>query len=337
MPRLTLAVILIGTLLGQSAWAAEQFKFPTANHALVDGGGEDKFLVGTPGKPPGTGGFGCVRSDGWQMHEGLDIRALTRDKRDEPTDPVLATANGTVAYSSDKPGLSNYGRYVILRHQVEGLEIYSLYAHLSEIDPSIKPGKPVRAGDPVGVMGRSTNTRTPITKDRAHVHFELNLMLSDRFAQWHQKNAPEQRNDHGAFNGHNLVGIDPKSVFLQQKLLGDKFSLLAVIQKEPELCRVLVRATAFSYVKKYAPLVVRNPVAEKEGVAGYEISLDFNGVPIRLTPRAASEIKGGAKVQLLGVNEAEYKRNPCRKLVRQRNGKWELGHAGEQLIDLLLF
>ena len=37
----------------------------------------------------------AVRSDGWQIHEGLDIRCLQRDKHGEPTDPVMATADGT--------------------------------------------------------------------------------------------------------------------------------------------------------------------------------------------------------------------------------------------------
>ena len=39
-------------------------------------------------------------------------------------------------------------------------------------------------------------------------------------------------------------------------------------------------------------LVLPNPVAEKEGVAGYEIALNYNGVAFALMPRAASEIKG---------------------------------------------
>ena len=53
---------------------AQPFQLPTANHALFDAGGEERFFVGTVGKPWTTGTFGCVRSGGWQMHEGLDIR-----------------------------------------------------------------------------------------------------------------------------------------------------------------------------------------------------------------------------------------------------------------------
>ena len=45
-------------------------------------------------------------------------------------------------------------------------------------------------------------------------------------------------------------------------------------------------------------LVLRNPVAEKEGVAGYEIALNYNGVAFALMPRAASEIKSARKISI---------------------------------------
>ncbi|HWH71271.1 MAG TPA: M23 family metallopeptidase, partial [Candidatus Sulfotelmatobacter sp.] len=127
-----------------SLWAlglsAQPFQLPTANHALFEKGGAERFFVGTVGKPWMTGTFGCVRSEGWQVHEGLDIRCLQRDKHGEPTDPVLAAADGTVAYISTRAGLSNYGKYLVIRHQVEGLEVYSLYAHLSEIRSDLRVG-----------------------------------------------------------------------------------------------------------------------------------------------------------------------------------------------------
>jgi len=69
--------------------AQQPFQFPTANHALFEPNAEDKFFVGTVGKPWTSGCFGCVRTEGWQMHEGLDIRCLQRDKHNEPTDPIL--------------------------------------------------------------------------------------------------------------------------------------------------------------------------------------------------------------------------------------------------------
>jgi murein DD-endopeptidase MepM/ murein hydrolase activator NlpD len=329
--------IIVGLGLIAIAAQAQSFQLPTANRALFEQGGEERFFVGTVGKPWLSGTFGCVRSGGWQMHEGLDIRCVQRDKRGEPTDPVLAAADGTVVYISLRPSLSNYGNYLILRHQVERLEIYSLYAHLREVRRDLKIGQAVKAGEPVAIMGRTANTRETISKDRAHVHFELNLLVNDRFAIWHKKTAPDQRNDHGEWNGQNLLGIDPRPILVGQHEQGVKFSVLSFVRGQTELCRVLVRKSYFPWLKRYAPLIRSNPRAEQEGVAGYEIALNCNGVAFELIPRATSELKGKAKVQLLSVNEAEYHKNPGRRLVTKTGTRWELTSHGLSLMELLSY
>ena len=56
--------------------AAQPFRLPTANTALFEPGNEEKFYVGTTGKPWPSGTFGCVRSAGWQFHEGLERAGL---------------------------------------------------------------------------------------------------------------------------------------------------------------------------------------------------------------------------------------------------------------------
>ena len=315
--------------------AQTPFQFPTANHALYEVGAELKFLAPTaPDRAWTTGSFGCVRTDGWQMHEGLDIRSLQHDRRGEPTDSVLATADGTVMYVNAKAGDSNYGKYIVLRHIVDGLEIYSLYGHLSEIAAGISAGKSVKAGETIATMGR---TGQPITKDRAHLHFEFNIFVNDNFSAWFKKNLPGERNDHGLWNGQNLAGLDPRDILLAEHNPVKPFNLLTFLRSQTELCRVLVRATNFSYLKRYAPLVLKNPKADKEGVAGYEIVLNYNGVPFALLPRAASEIKGTSKIQLLSVNEAEYHAHPCRRLVIQHGSKWQLTEKGRREIEMLIY
>lgn len=331
-----LGCVLLLVVFGPLA-LAQPFQLPTANHALFEKGGEEKFFAGTVGKPWTSGCFGCVRTEGAQMHEGLDIRSITRDSRGEPTDAVMAVADGTVAYINARPSLSNFGNYIILRHSIGGVEIYSNYAHLREIRPGLKAGQSVKRGETIATMGRTANTREGISKDRAHVHFELNLFVNDRFPAWYKKNFPRQRNDHGLWNGQNLAGLDPQAILLEQRRSGAKFDLLRFIQNQTELCRVIVRAKDFSWLKRYAALVRSNPRAEKEGVAGYEVALNFNGVAFELTPRAASEIKGKSRFQLLSVNEAECRKNRCRRLVAQRGKGWELTHHGQLALDLLTY
>jgi murein DD-endopeptidase MepM/ murein hydrolase activator NlpD len=329
--------VALATVVLSSAVVLAQspFQFPTANHALFESGQELKFFAPTaPDKSWTSGSFGCVRSDGWQMHEGLDILHLQTDRHGEPTDPVMATADGTVVYVSIKAALSNYGKYIVIRHLVEGLEIYSLYAHLSEVQPGIAAGTPVKAGEVIATMGRTSNTSETINKERAHCHFELNMFVSENFGAWSRKNNPGERNDHGIWNGQNLNGLDPREILLAERNGG--FSLLNFLRSQTELCRVLVRSTSFPYLRRYAPLVLKNPRAEQEGVAGYEVALNYNGVAFALLPRAASEIKGTGRFQLLSVNESEYHAHPCRRLVVEHGGHWQLTDRGVRELELLV-
>ena len=330
-------ILLAAVCLGAGEARGQIFQLPTANRYLFDRKHQERFFAPTPGRDWESGTFGCVRNNGWRMHEGIDIRCLQHDARGEPADVVRATAGGVVAYVNRQPHLSNYGNYIILQHQIDGLEIYSLYAHLSQIRSDLRQGAAVSAGQPIGIMGRTTNTREQIGRERAHLHFELNLLINDRFPQWFKINEPGERNDHGLWNGRNLLGLDPRIVFLQQEWLGRNFNLLQFVRNQTELCRVFVHKADFPWVRRYTALVRRNPLAEKEGVAGYEISLNFNGLPYQLIPRAPSEVRIASKFHLLYVNAAEAQKNPCRKLVQSKGGRWEFGPQGMSLLDLLVF
>ena len=319
------------------AYGAEMFVLPTPNRTIFEPGAEDRYFAPTPGKDWRSGTFGCVRTDGWQMHEGLDIKHTKTDIRGEALDSIYAAVAGRIAYLNHNIGLSNYGKYVVLEHRLEGLTFYTTYAHLKEFAEGLSTGDQIRQGQVVATMGRTSNTRQAISKDRAHLHFEISLRLNDRYSSWHSANMKGYRNDHGNWNGRNFAGIDPRELLLKQHSLGSKFNLLEFLRSRSELCRVLVRDTRFPWLKENTALIRRNPVADREGVAGYEIALDFNGVPFLLIPKAKSEIGAGPKIELLSVNEKEQSLRPCRKLVRKQGEKWALGTNGSQLLDLLTY
>ncbi len=326
---------LLACLAGSAS--AQLFRLPTSNRALFEKGGEARFFAPTVGRPWTSGMFGCVRTDGMQMHEGLDILSVQRDRRGEPTDPVAATADGVVAYVNAKSGLSNYGRYLILRHVIEGLEVYSLYAHLAQIRSGLRPGVAVKAGETIGVMGRSSNTRSGIGKDRAHLHFEIALLLNDRFADWFKRRHPGERNDHGLWNGRNMAGLDPRRIFLDQQANGNGFTLRGFLRQQTEMFRVQIRDPRLAWARRHAVLVEPNPALGGQVPAGYELVFDYNGVPFRVIPKAAAELKGASKYRLASVNAAEQERNPCRKLVSRKGGAWELTSQGLSLLDLLSY
>lgn len=327
-----IALLLLSCM---AAARADVFILPTPNRALLESGPSEKFLVGTVGRPWPSGGFGCVRSDGLKMHEGLDIRCTQRDARGEPIDPVFASASGTVAYISDKPALSNFGRYIVLRHNIEGLQVCTLYAHLSSIASGLAAGQTVRQGQTIATMGRSTNTREGISKERAHLHFEIDFALNDRYASWHAQYRAGTRNDHGSWNGQNLAAVDPAPILRAAAREGASFSLVKHLRARKEAFRILARDSKFSFLRQYPALVKRNPAADREGAAGYQISFDFNGAPIELTPQAPSEIRSGPRIQLLSANREELEKNRCSRFVTYRNGQPELSNTGE-LRSLLL-
>ncbi|HEY1173299.1 MAG TPA: M23 family metallopeptidase [Verrucomicrobiae bacterium] len=337
MPPVVRTTLLALLILLPASLNAQPFILPSPNRAIYDPEGVTKYFAPTPGRDWRSGTFGCVRSEGWQMHEGIDILPLNRDKKGEPTDDVWAAADGTVAYINRKVALSNYGNYIILKHNIEGLEVYTLYAHLASVRSDLKIGQPVKSREVIGLMGRTANTRQAITKDRAHLHFEINFMVNDRFSEWHKSYLPGQRNDHGDWNGQNLIGVDPLEVLREQHKDGSRYSFLNYIRNQRELCRIVVRDNKFPWLARYIRLVRRNPLAEKSGIAGYEIALNYNGLPFQLIPRSAMEIPGKARIQLLSVNAEEQAKHPCRRLVSKKGNQWELTATGQKLIDLLVY
>src|SRR5205809_4518697 len=167
---------------------------PTDNDSLFSGGGAafyqyiERNYNGVKSTPWEGGRYGFVRDPTdtaggvvyTRFHEGIDIRPLHRDANGDPLDEVRAIAAGRVVHTSLVPGFSNYGKYVVLEHHWGGSNYYSLYAHLSSIQVHV--GEHVQQGDQLGIMGY---TGEGLNRARAHLHLELNLMLSRQFEAWH--------------------------------------------------------------------------------------------------------------------------------------------------------
>ncbi len=335
---LTKTVLLFVTAIygGNATGSSTPFELPTPNRAIFQDDAQEAYYAPTTVGTWKSGTFGCTRSQGWRIHEGIDIKSVKRNQQGEAKDPIFATADGTVVYINPSAGASNYGKYLVIRHTIEKIEVYSLYAHLSQIGSQLTEGSHVTQGQTIGVMGRTTNTSQGISQARAHLHFELNLFLNDRFNRWFKEHYGEKsNNDHGIYNGWNLVGINPSKIFHAQQAKGPSFSLRRFLRNRPELYRVLVPETDFAWLKRYPYLVRRNEVAERDGFAAYEVAFDYNGLPFLLIPRGPSEIDLPTKPRLLSVNEAEYKQHPCRELVRKSGDEWELTKNGRKRLKLL--
>ena len=335
--RMTGCLLLWGWIVLASAAVAGPFALPTTNRFLLEPGAEDRFFAPTAGRTWESGGFGCVRNDryGPRLHEGIDILTQIQDRQGEPVDPVLASADGVVAYVNRRAGESAYGIYVVLRHAIERLEVYTLYAHLGGVEPGIEAGVRVASGGRIGTMGRTANTRESIAKYRAHLHFEIALVIHDRFLDWYRESHPGSPNVHGNFNGLNLLGIDPAGVFREQERLGADFSLVAFLRGLPVMCRVVVRKADFPWVRRYRALVDPNPVAARDGTAGYELWLAFTGLPVRAIPRSAAELDALGPGPVVSVDPEVWESHPCGRVLARQGQGWTIQARGRELLELL--
>lgn len=102
-------------------------------------------------------------TDGRNIHMGIDIWAKAGE-------PVYAVLDGVIAYSKFQNDEGNYGGTVILKHMVEGQELYALYGHLSKKSVELHiQGEKKKRGDVIGYLGEeSENGNWP-----PHLHYQI--------------------------------------------------------------------------------------------------------------------------------------------------------------------
>jgi murein DD-endopeptidase MepM/ murein hydrolase activator NlpD len=293
--------------------------WPTPNDAYLRGAPLERFVQATASGEINSGLFGSTRSGGRQFHEGLDLFPLQRDARGEALDPIFAVMDGVVRHVSPREGASSYGRYVVLEHPEQSPPVYTLYAHLARIEPGVVPGRELRAGETLGLMGRSASGYT-IPKERAHLHLEIGVRMSDRFQEWYDSRGFGSRNEHGLWNGMNLMGLDPLEFYARRRA-GGLFRLDEVFAAQPVAVTVRVAATKEpDYVRRYPSLV--EPASAVTLAGGWEIDLGATGVPLRWRRLAAAEVAGWrtGEVRIVRVDEELLGANRGRKLVRTVRG-----------------
>ena len=331
MRRLTILFLLALTSHSALHAARINFVWPTPNKAWEQGRGIESFIQPTVSGDPESGLFGCARSGGAQFHEGLDIKSVQRDRRGEPTDPVFAAMDGVVRYVAHIAGESNYGRYIVLEHPGLTPAVYTLYAHLARVEPDIRPGATVKAGQVIALMGHSSSGSIP--RDRAHLHFEIGLRVADNFDLWYHVKKFGNRNEHGIWNGMNLMGFDPLD-FLRQWRAGRVDDFQQYLDRMHAVVRVRVVTTRVpDFIQRY-PALLQKPLPAGF-VGGWEIACNATGLPFAWTPLAASEVAGqkpGA-VEILSVDSGAARAFHCKSLVKVRHGSNEPGEDLDMMLQ----
>ena len=334
MRRAAIALWLAVPLAGLAQAGRVEFRWPTPNPAWAEGRSLADYVQATASGDPESGTFGCVRSAGLQFHEGVDIKAFAHDRRGEPADPVSAAMAGVVRYVNTRAGESNYGRYIVLEHPGLTPAVYTLYAHLARIEPDIRPGVAVEAGRVLGLMGR-TEGGSSIPKDRAHVHFEIGLRMCDNFEDWYRRRGFGSPNEHGLWNGMNLMGIDPLD-FLRQWRTHRVEDFQQYFDALKPVVRVRVVTTRVpDFIERY-PCLLRKPLPVGAVlVSGWEVECDFTGLPIRWTPLTAADVAGMAfgSVRIVAVDEPAVRAHRCKSIVRLHHGSYAPGGDLETMLQ----
>src|SRR5437660_6853030 len=260
---------------------------PTDNDTLFSGDGPafyqyiERDYKGVKSIPWEGGQYGFVRdpietSAGivyTRFHEGIDIRALRRDARGEPLDEVRAIADGKVVHTNPVPGYSNYGKYVVIEHRWDDSNYYSLYGHLSSI--AVQPGNAVKRGQTIAAMGY---TGAGLNQARAHLHLELNVMLSDRFEVWYNAFFKNDPNHNGIYNGMNLAGLDIARLYLALRK-NPSLSIPQFLREEETFYKVtLPKSRHFELPKLYPWMLVQS----RHEKSSWEISFARSGLPLQL-------------------------------------------------------
>lgn len=270
-------LILLASVI--STHAFELF-WPTEDNSFFKGANEEDFIQPTVSGKVISGTFGYVRNDGQKFHEGIDIKPIKRDKKYEAIDQIKAVMDGKVVHINTKAGNSSYGRYIVIEHFTKPA-IYSLYAHLKCVDRNIKKGCNVKGGQIIGIMGRSSNDGS-IPKNRAHLHFEMGVMLSTHFQKWYDNQKYGSKNLQGCWNGLNLIGYDPLDFYkkcrsAEIKSIDSYFNALS-----PAFTIRVLKPKVPNYIERY-PTLLTKPI-DRSALIGWDIDFTWFRLPFRWTP-----------------------------------------------------
>ena len=191
---------------------------------------------------------------------------LEKTRRGYAEDSIYAAMDGIVAHVNSVSAYSAYGKYLVLEHHKVVPKLYSLYGHLSSIEPGINKGTEIKVAQKIGKMGNSASYRIPL--NRSHLHFEIGLRLTDNFQSWYNLKKFTSPNRHGNFSGFNLVGFDPLPFY--SKYSKKAFTNpLEYINSLPKEAKIRVKTNRIpDFVKKRTHLCLNYTPKTKNGTDG---------------------------------------------------------------------
>jgi len=301
-----------GDVSPHSKSAGLDLVLPTDNDALFSGDGAafyqyvERNYKGEKSTPWEGGRYGFVR-----------------DANGEPLDEVRAIADGKVVHANLVPGYSNYGKYIVIEHRWDGSGYYSLYGHLSSI--RVHPGESVKRGQPIAIMGY---TGVGISRERAHLHLELDLMFSNQFEAWHDAFFRNDPNHNGIYNGLNLAGLDIARLYLALKE-NPWLTIPEFLSREETFYKVtLPNSRHFELPRLYPWMLAGKP----NQPTSWDVSFASSGVPLKIEPSGKHVTQ--PELGYVKKNSINYS-YLTRDIVAGHGANAQLSGYGAQLMRLL--
>ena len=186
----------------------------------------------------------------------------------------------------------------------------------------------MKRGQPIAVMGY---TGTGLNQARAHLHLELNLILSHRFEAWHNASFKNDPNHNGIYNGLNLVGLDIARLYL--RVAQEPFAYDSpVSQSEETFYKVtLPKSSHFELPKLYPWMLTGGGRNEK---SSWEVSFARSGLPLKI--ESSDKHVTEPEVSYFKKSSIDYS-YLTRDEISGRGGNAHLTTYGKQLMRLLIY
>lgn len=334
-------VLLSSGLVAATSANADPLRLilPTSNDGILRDDGPsfyqytERTFNGVRSRPWEGGRYGFVRNPRktsagiiyTRFHEGVDIKPLYRSRNGEPLDTVRTIDDGFVVYVNTVERHSSYGKYVVVEHWWSGSPFYSLYAHLNAVH--VQAGDRVTRGDRLGRIGY---TGRGINKSRAHLHFEINVMLNQTFQDWfdgHYRAA----NRHDMYNGINLAGLDVADLY--QSLQRDSTLTIEEFLKRQEAFFTVAIPNEGPLDLAYRYSWLESTDLPLQGdIASWELSLTASGLPVRVSP--STRVVSRPTVTTVGNGPVAYGLLTIGR-VAGSGERYHLSSSGERYVSLI--
>jgi hypothetical protein len=177
-------------------------------------------------------------------------------------------------------------------------------------------------------MGNTSSSAIPLS--RAHLHFEVGLIMNERFGAWFR--AQKLKPDHGLFNGGNLLALSPLRFFGHLDTISG-VGFKGLLSEVPRAFTLMIKGNRpLDYFRRYPGLWEGSPFQGR----GMVMMCSENGAILSGRNATPDELQStpSSKVTLLGVDAKALGRNGCRLVVEDR-GRWRLGEKGMRWLEIL--